>query len=224
MCHKINNFLREFFNMKKKVTLKTLKLQEKEARKNLIIDAAEKVFATKSVDKATMREIANEAGMATSSIYRFFSNQEAILVAATVRTQTIFNEILNRLTDEEKPEESLRNLLNKYIDFISENDTYFRMMTILMSQGNLNPESSKAIVAVMNETLAGIDKIFELMNFKGNPRLLSRYIYSSMIGVSVSYNKLPGINQEARVKHMRSLAQIIYDMIIHYPRDEKMQE
>ena len=105
--------------MKEKVTLKTLKLQEREARKNLIIDAAEKVFATKSVDKATMREIANEAGMATSSIYRFFSNQEAILVAATVRTQTIFNEILNRLTDDEKPEESLRNLLNKYIDFIS---------------------------------------------------------------------------------------------------------
>ena len=210
--------------MKEKVTLKTLKLQEKEARKNLIIDAAEKVFATKPVDKATMREIAKEAGMATSSIYRFFSNQEAILVAATVRTQTIFNEILSRLTDSEKPEESLGNLLNKYIDFISENDTYFRMMTILMSQGNLNPESSKAIVAVMNETLAGIDKIFELMKFKGNPRLLSRYIYSSMIGVSVSYNKLPGINQEARVKHMRSLAQIVYDMIMHYPRDVKMQE
>lgn len=210
--------------MKEKVTLKTLKLQEREARKDLIIDAAERVFATKPVDKATMREIASEAGMATSSIYRFFSNQEAILVAAAVRTQGVFNEILNRLINDDKPEESLENLLNKYIDFISENDTYFRMMTILMSQGNLNPESSKAIVAVMNETLTGIDKIFELMKFEGNTRLLSRYIYSSMIGVSVSYNKLPGINQESRVKHMRSLAHVIYDMIIHYPRGTKIPE
>lgn len=210
--------------MKEKVTLKTLKLQEREARKDLIIDAAERVFATKPVDKATMREIASEAGMATSSIYRFFSNQEAILVAAAVRTQGLFNEMLGRLIDDENPEESLRNLLNKYIDFISENDTYFKMMTILMSQGNLNPESSKAIVSVMNETLAGIDKIFELMKFKGNPRLLSRYIYSSMIGVSVSYNKLPGVNHESRIKHMRSLAQVIYDMIINFPRDVKMPE
>lgn len=210
--------------MKEKVTLKTLKQQEKEARKDMIIDAAERVFATKPVDKATMREIAGEAGMATSSIYRFFSNQEAILVAAAVRTQGIFNEILDRLIDDKKPEESLRNLLNKYIDFISDNDTYFRMMTILMSQGNLNPESSKAIVTVMNETLTRIDKLFELMKFEGNPRPLSRYIYSSMIGVSVSYNKLPGINQESRIKHMRSLAEIIYDMIIHFPRDAKLPE
>lgn len=211
-------------NAKEKVTLKTLKQREREARKDMIIDAAERVFATKPVDKATMREIANEAGMATSSIYRFFPNQEAILVAAAVRTQGTFNEILDRLIDEKKPEESLRNLLNKYIDFISDNDTYFRMMTILMSQGNLNPESSKAIVAVMNETLTGIDKLFELMKFKGNPRLFSRYIYSSMIGVSVSYNKLPGINQESRIKHMRSMAQIIYDMIINFPRDSKLPE
>ena len=210
--------------MKEKVTLKTLKQKEREARKDLIIDAAERVFATKPVDKATMREIASEAGMATSSIYRFFSNQEAILVAAAVRTQGLFNEMLDRLIDDQNPEESLRNLLNKYIDFISENDTYFRMMTILMSQGNLNPESSKAIVTVMNETLSGIDKLFELMKFKGNPRLLSRYIYSSMIGVSVSYNKLPGVNHESRIKHMRSLARVIYDMIIHFPRDMKIPE
>jgi len=210
--------------MKEKVTLKTLKQKEREARKDLIIDAAERVFATKPVDKATMREIAGEAGMATSSIYRFFPNQEAILVAAAVRTQGVFNEILEHLIDEQNPEESLRNLLDKYIDFISDNDTYFRMMTILMSQGNLNTESSKSIVAVMNETLTKIDKLFKLMKFEDNPRPLSRYIYSSMIGVSVSYNKLPGVNQENRIKHMRSLARIIYDMITYFPRDVKLPD
>ncbi len=202
--------------MEEKITLKTLKQQEKESRRNIIIDAAERVFATKSVDKATMREIAEEAGMATSSIYRFFSNQEAILVAAAVRTQSKFNIILDRLVDEQNPEESLRNVLNNYIDFITDNDTYFRMMTILMSQGNLDPESSDSIVNVMNETLDKLDNLFHLMGFKKNPRPFSKYIYSSMIGVSVSYNKLPSINSESRHKHMKSLADLIYDMIINY--------
>jgi AcrR family transcriptional regulator len=37
--------------MDEKVTLKTLKSREKKPRKDLIIDAAERVFATKPVDK-----------------------------------------------------------------------------------------------------------------------------------------------------------------------------
>ncbi len=208
--------------MNEKVTLKTLKTQEKEARKNLIIDAAERVFATKPVDKATMREIADESGMATSSIYRFFPNQEAILIAAAVRTQSAFNDILDKIIAGSGPEESLKKVLNIYIDFIAENDTYFRMMTILMSQGNLNDSSSRALVEVMNNTLSRLDKIFTSLEFKDNPRPLSRYIYASMIGISVSYNKLPGINQESRIKHMKSLSQIVYDMILHYPRDIKL--
>jgi AcrR family transcriptional regulator len=208
--------------MSEKVTLKTLKSNEREARKNLIIEAAERVFATKPVDKATMREIADEAGMATSSIYRFFPNQEAILIAAAVRTQGEFNDTLDRFFDESKPEESLKRVLDIYIDFIAENDTYFRMMTILMSQGNLNLESSKALVDVMNETLTRVDRIFRLMKFVENPRYLSRYIYASMIGISVSYNKLPGSNQENRIKHMKSLAEVLYDMLLHYPRDSKL--
>ncbi len=208
--------------MTEKVTLKTLKSQEKEARKNLIIDAAERVFATKPVDKATMREIADEAGMATSSIYRFFPNQEAILIAAAVRSQSAFNDILERIIDRNRPEESLAKVLNIYIDFIAENDTYFRMMTILMSQGNLNDASSRALVEVMNATLSRLDSLFTNLSFTDNPRPLSRYIYASMIGISVSYNKLPGINQESRVKHMKSLSQIVNDMILHYPRDMKM--
>jgi len=208
--------------MSERVTLKTLKSNEREARKNLIIDAAEKVFATKPVDKATMREIADEAGMATSSIYRFFPNQEAILIAAAVRTQGVFNETLDRYFDGSKPEESLKTVLDIYIDFIAANDTYFRMMTILMSQGNLNQESSRALVDVMNETLIRVDRIFSLLNFTDNPRPLSRYIYASMIGISVSYNKLPGSNPESRIKHMKSLSEILYDMIIHYPRNSKL--
>ena len=208
--------------MNEKVTLKTLKSQEKEARKNLIIDAAERVFATKPVDKATMREIADEAGMATSSIYRFFPNQEAILIAAAVRTQSLFNELLDRIIDSGRPEESLKKVLNIYIDFIAENDTYFRMMTILMSQGNLNDSSSRALVEVMNATLAKLDMLFTNLKFTDNPRPLSRYIYASMIGISVSYNKLPGINQESRVKHMKSLSMIVNEMILHFPRDIKL--
>lgn len=61
--------------MKAKGTLTDLKMQDKELRKNIIMDAAERVFANKPYDKVNIREIAKEAGMATSSIYTYFPNQ-----------------------------------------------------------------------------------------------------------------------------------------------------
>ena len=42
-------------------TFKNLKAAEKEARKQLIIDAAERVFAHKPHDRVSMKEIAAEA-------------------------------------------------------------------------------------------------------------------------------------------------------------------
>jgi hypothetical protein len=85
-----------------------------------------------------MREIADEAAWLLHPFTDFFQIRKRFLIAAAVRTQTKFNVILDKFFDEKKPEESLKKVLNIYIDFISENDTYFRMMTILMSQGNLN--------------------------------------------------------------------------------------
>lgn len=202
--------------MEEKVTLKTLKLREKEARKDLILNAAERVFASTRVDKATMREIADDAGMTASSIYRFFPNQEAILVAAIVRTQTLFNNKLENLIDEKNPVDSLKKAIDGYIDFITENDTYFRMMTILMSHGNIGGESSTDLVDVMIDSLDVMDRIVSLLNPGENPRPLSRYIYSILVGISISYNKLPGVNQESRIRHMKSLGIILFDMIMNY--------
>jgi len=202
--------------MEEKVTLKVLKNREKEARRELIITAAERVFASTRVDKATMREIAEDAGMTASSIYRFFPNQEAILIAAIVRTQGRFNDLLESVIDEKKPVETLKKGIDIYIDFINENDTYFRMMTILMSHGNIGDESSEDLIRVMDRSLVVMDRIVGLFKQVENPRPLSRYIYSILVGISVSYNKLPGINQESRIRHMKSLSGMLFDMVMNY--------
>ncbi len=202
--------------MDEKLTLKVLKTREKEARKELIIDAAERVFASTRVDKATIREIADDAGMTASSIYRFFSNQESILIAAIIRTQSRFNERLEGTIDEKDPLSTLKNAIDCYIDFIIENETYFQMMTILMSHGNLGDESSADLVKVMIESLDKMDRIVKLIRPHDNPRPLSRYIYSILVGISVSYNKMPGVNPDSRVRHMKLLSAHLYNQIKNY--------
>ncbi len=207
---------------KEKITLKTLKSSEREARRNIIIDAAERVFATKPFDKASMREIANESGMSASSIYRFFPNQEALIVAAAVRatknlTDTMEQKIA-RYNDD--PEKAFEMMVNSFIDYISENDTFFRMMTILMSQGNINPHSSREIVKAMNVILDMLDPLFIALNYTQNTRTLSRHFFTSMIGIIVAYNKLPRGSRRNMVELMKQLARMSYELIINCPREK----
>ncbi len=210
--------------MKDKVTLETLKSGEKEARRNIIIDAAERVFATKPFDRASMREIAEESGMSTSSIYRFFPNQESLLVAAAVRATRYFNGLFDEILSKYPPEKAFEVTTDSFIDFIAENDAFFSMMTIMVSQGNLSPDSTKTIEKEMNVTLDLIEKMFAGMKYERISRMLARHFYTSMIGIIVSYNKIPGNNRENVIQLMKRLAKMSYELILNCPLEklEKM--
>jgi AcrR family transcriptional regulator len=52
-----------------------------EARTSDIVAAAERVFSRKGFARATMQEIAGEAGLSAGAIYRYFPSKEAIITA-----------------------------------------------------------------------------------------------------------------------------------------------
>ena len=66
----------------KKNTFADLKANEKKARQDVIIDAAERVFAVKPFSKVSIRDIAREAGISHASIYRYFPDQQSLFVEA----------------------------------------------------------------------------------------------------------------------------------------------
>jgi AcrR family transcriptional regulator len=49
-----------------------------EARRQGILDAAQKVFARKGIQTATMAEIASEAGLSAGAIYRYYASKEIL--------------------------------------------------------------------------------------------------------------------------------------------------
>ena len=64
-----------------------------QARRNQILDAAVSVFAEKGFHRATIRDVANAAGIADGTIYNYFENKTALLLG-----------ILNRLNETEERE------------------------------------------------------------------------------------------------------------------------
>ena len=62
------------------VTLAELKQQEKDARKNLILEAARELFAVKDFRQVTVREIAKQAGVSVGTIYNNYESLDELFL------------------------------------------------------------------------------------------------------------------------------------------------
>ena len=77
-------------------------------RRTQIMEAATHVFARKGFHQTTMKEIAQEAGMAEGTIYLYFESKEDVLIAVlTQPTVSLFLEALGSVARGEEGDEAL---------------------------------------------------------------------------------------------------------------------
>lgn len=80
-----------------------------EARRHQILDAAWSCFAREGYHRATMQDIATEAGLSAGAIYRYFESKEAVLKAIVDRNTERFTELLQDVRAElASPADALR--------------------------------------------------------------------------------------------------------------------
>jgi AcrR family transcriptional regulator len=68
------------------------KEREKEARRSLILDAAERVFQSKSIQQSTMDDIAREAELAKGTIYLYYRNKDELQLGVMMRAMDLLHE------------------------------------------------------------------------------------------------------------------------------------
>jgi len=66
--------------------------REKEQRKNEIIEAAERLFFSRSYEDVSMEEIAREVELNKATIYLYFKNKEALFAAVVLRGVRLLEE------------------------------------------------------------------------------------------------------------------------------------
>ncbi len=74
------------------------KEQEKEQRRQYIMDAAEKLFFSRGYDNVTMDDIAKEVGLTKKSLYLYFKNKEALFFVVVLRGTRILNALVKEYT------------------------------------------------------------------------------------------------------------------------------
>ncbi len=188
-------------------TFKNLKAAEKETRKQLIIDAAERVFAHKPHDHVSMKEIAAEAGIATASIYNYFQNQEDLFIESFIRdARALIADLKVLSADGARPR--YREIIETFIDYFTNKDSYFRMMANFMLYGKISENSLEKFNAIFREMLDNFEKAFIGNKESSETRYYSHIMFAFLNGLLINFRKYPGRSEAEVVGHMKKLGDI----------------
>ena len=194
--------------MTKSDSFNKLKEQEREARRDLIIAAAERVFSTKSFNAVTIRDIAKEAGISHALIYRYFPDQQSLFVEACIRRGAKIVEFISKLIDDNN-NIKIEKVTELFINFLVENDQYFRMMTHFMLDGSLSKEMIERLNIGERVLLDQFDRIFVKVSSGKNVRMLSHAYFAAMNGIVITFRNYPGRSRKEVMNHMQALGKII---------------
>ena len=193
-------------------TLNKLRQQEREIRENLIIDAARTVFGSKTYDQVSMNEIAKAAGIAKSSIYTYFPNQEALFVETAFRDTGEFIATLKKRVQAEQ-DLSLETFINDYLDYNIEHDAHWRMITHFALHGNIGEASAEKLNQISRQVMDLLETVLKKFEFKGDTRLLSHTLFAALSGIMISFRKYPGRTEPDRIAHMKRIAKMVERML-----------
>lgn len=193
--------------MKNIKSFQQLKESEKENRKKIIVDAAERVFATKPFNQVTMRDIAKEAGITAGAIYRYFPDQQSLFVEAFLRgAEKIINDLEQVISRSKNP---LKDTIATFLKFLMKHDQYFRMMTHFMLDAHLNQDLVEKLNEAERRLLDQFTKLFER---RQHARLLAHSLFAALNGVVITFHNYPGRSQKDIHQHMNRLGDMLYQL------------
>lgn len=189
-------------------TLEVLREREREVRRELILSAARKLFADKDFRSVTVREIAKRAGVSPGTIYRYYENLDELFLDVFFAGA---REITERLDEEyeKKSDCSLLRFCEIYIGYLNENMTFYQMMGHFMLGGNFSPNATERLNPIMRELMNRVEGIVKEAGLKGETRLVSHALFSSLNGIMISYAQYPGRSLDEIRRHTLRLSRIV---------------
>ncbi len=107
----------------------TLRQQQKEETRSIILDSARHIFARNGFEKTTIRAVAQRAGVGLGTIFNYFPNKQALLVASLLDdiNQTMTH-ALQILPAETSIKEKLLHLSRAFFGYYAQNPSLSRTL------------------------------------------------------------------------------------------------
>lgn len=117
------------------MSIKERKQNENKRLRQMILDAALRVFAGQGYDKVSMRKIAALIDYSPTTIYQFFKNKEELLQNIAAAVFGDLSEEFERVKAEDggDPADTLKSLVRGYLIYCVEHPDMFRLFSDLAS-------------------------------------------------------------------------------------------
>ncbi len=127
--------------------------KKSEETRSRILDSALRVFRERGFEKATMREIATEAGVAVGAAYYYFDSKDALVLAFYERAQgTMHPQIEAALDQAETLEDRLRAIISAKFEYFEPNRKLLGALS-----AHTDPEHPLSPFSAQNAAIRGED-------------------------------------------------------------------
>lgn len=185
-----------------------LREQERESRKQLILDTAVDLFSKHPIPEVSMRDISKAAGISPALIYRYFTDRDELFVEAFLKkSEEMIQAFRNSLTKEKTL--TLETLSLSFVDFLFENGPFFRMMTYFMLDSTLKEDYVEKFNKSIRSLLAVMEEVFQAGGLQQDLRLHTHALFAALNGILITYHRYPGREEEESRQHIRRLAGLI---------------
>lgn len=184
------------------------KEREREARRELILATARRLFAERDFRSVTVREIARAAGISPAAIYRYYATLDDLFLdvffaGARDITNLVDREIRKRGGC------SVRKFCETYVLFLNENMTFYQMMGHFMLGGHLSVEATAKLNPIMRTLMDRVEAVLRGAGIGGRTRLAAHALFSALNGIMISYARYPGRSLEEIRRHTVRLARVV---------------
>ncbi|MEX0604725.1 MAG: TetR family transcriptional regulator [Marinobacter sp.] len=170
---------------------------EAEITRQSILDAAEQVFMEKGVGRASLEQIAREAGVTRGAVYWHFRNKSDVLDAMLERVRAPLTEMVDTVNAPGQSLDNLQNVCVYALRKLAEDEHHFRVYSILFHR----TESDQAIEKhkeLADHAIEHLTQIFSLAGIKERlypdltPMQAARSLHTQMLGIYFDWLSNPG--------------------------------
>jgi AcrR family transcriptional regulator len=104
------------------------RVREREGKRDIILQVARDILAESGPHALSLREVARRAEYSPASLYEYFRDREAILLALFSEGFQRFGDALNNVPTDQPTPARLRGLALAYIDFAAANPQHYELM------------------------------------------------------------------------------------------------
>jgi len=163
------------------------KIKKSDETRGRILEAALSVFRARGFEKATMREIAAEAGVAVGAAYYYFDSKEALVMAFYERSQREMQaEIVAALDHAKTLDARLRAIISRKFSYFAPNRRLLSALTAHTDPEHPLSPFSKQTTAIREEDIAAFERAVSESGVKLPPSVapyLARLLWMYQMGL-----------------------------------------